>query len=121
MNSDEARIVAVTYRRFLAVDAVALWDPVDDVMCDHLDRLTDDEIAKEADIAYFYHTREGADARCRAVHGPNEKCAVPDVLKSVKALIDHYVRVGGIDSKMRYILQFYVAMDQTQMIVYNLK
>ena len=117
MTVDQVKEVALTYRRFLAIEDERSWSGLDDIMI-ALDPLTDSEIAKEADIANYCHQR--GSARCESTHKDGKTCLVPEIVRAVGYLLDYYVRYQKVDRKMRYILQMYIAMDQFKMIVYDL-
>lgn len=112
MTNDQRRVVVQVYTHFLENESRG-WDGLDDYM-DHLDYLDNDQLHREADMIYSIHVN--GDARCQQEHA-KEKCLIPLLIESVGAILDLYKETGNLHEKNRYVLQYYLAMNQASMIL----
>lgn len=112
MNPDQVKIVVQVYNHLLENEKRG-WDGLDDYI-DYLEYLDNDQLHREVDVLYFYHSR--GPVRCQQNHA-REKCFIPIMIDAVGAIINLYKETGNLHEKNRYILQYYLAMNQAEMIV----
>ncbi len=112
MTEEQRKIVVLVYTHLLDKEDRG-WDGLDDCM-DLLEYLDNDQLHREADVVHSVHSR-GA-VRCQQDHA-KEKCFIPLLVESVGAILELYKETGSLHEKNRYILQYYLAMQQANMIL----
>lgn len=112
MTSEQAKTVVQAYNHLIESEKRG-WDALDDYL-DYLDYLDNDQLHRESDVIYSKHS-VGV-AKCQQDH-PKEKCFIPVMVDAVGAILELYKETGNLHEKNRYILQYYVAMTQADMIV----
>ena len=112
MTHDQKNIVRQAYTHLLSHENRG-WDELDDYV-DYLDYLTNDELHRESDILYSQH--RGVAVKCHQKH-KREECFIPLLIDAVAAILDLYKENGNLHPKNKYILQYYLAMNQANMIV----
>lgn len=112
MNSEQRKVVVSVYNHLLANETRG-WDGLDDYI-EYLDYLTDDQLHRECDVIHEIHSR--GQVKCNVDH-PKEKCFVPIMFDAVTAILELYKETNNLHPKNKYILQYYLAMQQADMIV----
>lgn len=112
MSREQYKTVVQVYFHLLENEKRG-WDGLDDYM-NYLEYLDNDQLHREADVIYAYHKHRGV--RCQEDH-PKEKCLVPLLVDSVGAILDLYKETNNLHQRNRYILEYYLAMNQAEMIL----
>lgn len=112
MSDDQRKVVVQVYTHLMENEARG-WDSLDDFM-DHLDYLDNDQLHREADVIYERHRT--SEVRCQQDHA-REKCFIPLLVDSVGAILELYKETNNLHDKNRYILQYYLAFNQANMII----
>lgn len=112
MTPDQIKIVVQTYNHLLESEKRG-WDGLDDYM-DYLEYLDNDQLYKESNTVYSKHRT--VSVKCNQNHS-KEKCFIPIMVEAVGAILDLYKETENLHEKNRYILQYYLAMNQAQMIL----
>ena len=112
MSKDQVKTVVFVYNRLMENEKRG-WDAIDDYM-DWLEYLDDDQLHREVDVMYEIHGRQ--QVKCSKDHG-KEECLIPMLLEAVGAIIDLYKETGDLHEKNKYILQYYLALTQSDMII----
>lgn len=113
MTPEQRRTVVEVYNHFIESEKRGGWDVLDDYIV-WLEILDDDQLHREADVVYYHHNL--GSVRCREDH-PKDKCFVPILVEAVGAILELYKDNGHLHEKNKYILQYYLAMNQTGMIL----
>jgi hypothetical protein len=116
MSDDQKKVVIQVYNHLLEKESRG-WDGLDDYM-DHLDYLDNDQLHREADVIHSIHAK--GTVRCQQDHA-REKCFIPLLVESAGAILELYKDTGNMHDKNRYILQYYLAMNQASMILMESK
>jgi len=111
MTSDQKELVRQAYSHLIGREDRG-WDSLDDYI-DYLEYLDDDQLSREAGVIYLSHA--GA-VGCGENH-PREECFIPVLVEASAAILDLYAESGSMHEKNKYILQYYLAMNQAGMIV----
>lgn len=112
MTKDQSKTVIQVYNHLLENEKRG-WDGLDDYM-DYLEYLDNDQLHREADVVYMQH-RNGP-VKCKQEHAI-EQCLIPIMVEAVGAILELYKETNNLHDKNRYILQYYLAMNQADMIV----
>lgn len=112
MSQDQKIIVTKVYTHLLSHEKRG-WDELDDYV-DYLDHLTEDELYRESEVLYSQH--QGVAVKCQQQH-KREECFIPLLIEAVGAILDLYRECGNLHIKNKYILQYYLAMNQADMII----
>lgn len=112
MSQEQVKIVVRVYTHLLESESRG-WDELDDYI-EYLEYLDDDQLHREADALYAKHSI--SIVGCNQKH-PKEKCFMPVLLEAVGAILDLYKEKNNLHEKNKYILQYYIAMTQAEMIV----
>lgn len=118
MNSDQAKNVALVYRRFIASEKFGIcggegmWDGLDDYM-DQLEYLDDNQLHREADVVLMGHKQGKPD--CGQNHTQSE-CFISQIVDAVDAILEQYKETGNLHKNNKYILQYYLAISQAGMV-----
>jgi hypothetical protein len=112
MNQEQVRVVAQVYREFLASEENRGWEGIDDYL-ETLQFLDDDQLGREAEVVLIQH-RKGK-AKCDKDH-PESECFVPKIIEAVQAILDLVKETGHLHKNNRYILEYYLAVNQAGMI-----
>ena len=112
MNPDQSKIVIQVYNHLIENEKRG-WDGLDDYM-DYLEYLDNDQLHREADVVYSQHRTRTV--KCQQEHAI-EKCLIPIMVEAVGAILELYKETDSLHDKNRYILQYYLAMNQADMIV----
>lgn len=112
MSPEQVKTVVQVYNHLLENEKRG-WDGLDDYM-DYLEYLDNDQLHREADIVYCNHST--GTVRCQQDHA-REKCFIPIMVEAVGAILELYKETNNLHDKNRYILQYYLAMNQAQMIL----
>jgi hypothetical protein len=112
MNQEQVRVVAQVYRQFLSSEDSRGWEAIDDYL-DTLGYIDDDQIIREAEVVLTYH-RKGK-VRCEKDH-PEAECFAPKVVEAVQAIVELYKEGGQLHRNNRYVLEYYLAVDQAGML-----
>lgn len=113
MISREQRKVVVQVYLHLLENEKRGWDGLDDYM-EYLEYLDSDQLHREADVIYSYH--KGHNVRCHQEHS-KDKCLVPLLVESVGAILELYKETNNLHEKNRYIIEYYLAMNQAGMVL----
>lgn len=114
MTDDQRKNVVAVYTHLLQNESRG-WDGLDDVM-DLLDYLDDDQLHREVDVIWSQHST--GQVKCQQDHA-KEKCFIPLLFDAVGSIIELYKETNNLHEKNRYILQYYLAMNQAQLIVFD--
>lgn len=112
MTTEQRKIVTEVYNHLLESENRG-WDGLDDYI-GFLDYLDNDQLHREADVVYSKH-RLGP-TKCAQDH-TKEKCFIPVLIEAVDAILELYKESGSLHEKNKYILQYYIAMNQAGMIL----
>lgn len=112
MSPDQTKIVIQVYNHLIENEKRG-WDGLDDYM-DYLEYLDNDQLHREVDIIHSQH-KVGL-VRCHQNHA-REKCFIPIMVDAVGSILELYKETGNLHEKNKYILQYYLAMNQANMIV----
>lgn len=112
MTPEQRKVVTQAYNHLLEKEARG-WDGLDDCM-DCLEYLDDDQLHREADVIHAQHTL--GKVRCQQNH-PIEHCFIPMLVDAASAILELYKETSSMHPKNRYILQYYLAMQQVGMII----
>lgn len=112
MDSSQKDAVTIVYNRFMDQEGRG-WDQLDDTL-DLLEYLDDDQLYREASVLYSY--QEHKNPRCPQDHHKS-KCFIPVVIEAVSAILELYQDSPTMHPKNRYILQYYLAISQSEGIV----
>ena len=112
MNPEQRKVVTKVYNHLLESEKRG-WDGLDDYI-DYLEYLSDDQLHREADVIFEIHSR--GRTKCQQDH-PIENCFVPILVEAVSAILELYKETNSMHPKNKYILQYYLAMQQADMIV----
>lgn len=112
MTSDQVKIVSQVYKHLLDRED-RKWDGLDDLM-DIVEYLDDDQLHREADVLYSKHSL--GTVKCEQDHA-REKCFVPIMVEAVGAILELYKETGNLHENNKYILQYYLALQQAGMII----
>lgn len=116
MTPEQVKVVAQVYNRFFDKETEDTWTDVDDYLS-MLEWLDDDQLYREADVIYEAH--KFGKVRCDMDH-PSTECFIPTVVDAVGAILDLYRETSNLHKNNRYILQYYLALCQAQVIVMEL-
>jgi hypothetical protein len=112
MTPEQRKVVTQAYNHLMEKESRG-WDGLDDSMyC--LEYLDDDQLHREADVIHEHHVK--GKVRCQQNH-PIEHCFIPMLVDAATAILDLYKETSSMHPKNRYILQYYLAMQQVGMIV----
>lgn len=89
------------------------WTSLDELL-ELLSFLDDDQLHREADVILFRHSL--GQTRCPIDHPINE-CNVPKIVAGVGFILEFYQETGKMSKSNRYILEYYLALAQSGMIV----
>jgi hypothetical protein len=112
MSPEQRKIVTEVYNHLLESEKRG-WDGLDDYI-NQLEFLSNDQLHREADVVYTYHENEVV--RCSQDHA-QEKCFIPVLVDAVAAILTLYKDKGNMHEKNKYILQYYLAMNQAGLIL----
>lgn len=112
MSKEQVKVVTQAYNHLLKNEERG-WDALDNSI-GFLEYLDDGELIREAQALYLLH-RDSA-VSCTEDH-PKDKCFVPIIIEAVAAILELYEEHPNLHEKNKYIIQYYLAMDQDQMFV----
>ena len=112
MTEEQRKLVVQVYTHLLEKENRG-WDGLDDYLS-YLEYLDDDQIHREADVIYSQH--QNCTVKCPQNHS-TDKCLMPIMVESVGAIIELFKDTGNLHEKNRYILEYYLAMNQSGMIL----
>lgn len=119
MNPDEAKVVAEVFRRFIDGEGVGSdckgtsWDIIDDHL-ENLACLNDEEVHREADIQLYMHNKgkiECGQEFC------NQGCFAQVVVDAASYICELYQDTHNLHKNNRYILEHYLALSHSGMII----
>ena len=115
MTTDQIKTVTQVYTRFMESEVPNQWDALDDLLS-LLESLTDKEIYVEAEIVRKKHIK-GA-ISCKSIHAVgSEDCLAPKISEAGQAICELYAETGELHKNNRYILSYFIALDQVGMFV----
>lgn len=112
MTPEQRRAVVEVYNHFLESEKRG-WDMLDDYIV-YLDFLDNDQLHREADVVYYQHGL--GKVRCPQNHS-RDKCLMPILLEAVGGILELYKENNSLHANNKYILQYYLAMNQSGMIL----
>lgn len=112
MSPQDVKNVERVYEHLLARENRG-WDGLDDSL-DLLEYLEDDQLYRESEVALLAHS--SGNVRCSVDH-KNEECFIPLIVQAAAAIVALYKDTNDLDIKNKYILQYYLAMNEAEMIV----
>lgn len=116
MTQDQVKIVTRVYNKFFESETSSSWTEIDHYLS-LLEFIDDDQLFRESDVLYSAHNR--GIPTCDLNH-PREECFIPIIMDAVKAILDLYKETNYLHKNNRYILQYYLALSQAQMILVDL-
>ena len=114
MTPEQRKVVSSAYSHLMEKEARG-WDGLDDCM-EYLAYLDDDQLHREADVIHSQHSH--GKVRCQQDH-PIEHCFIPMLVDAVAAILELYKETNYMHPKNRYVLQYYLSMQQVGMIIYD--
>lgn len=90
------------------------WSDLDEHMY-RLAWLKDPEIITECEILLLKQVK--GNPRCPHEH-KNTECFVPVILEAVYVILTNYHNVRSLDSKHRYVLEYYLSLSHCETILY---
>jgi hypothetical protein len=114
MTPEQRKTVTRAYNHLMEREARG-WDGLDDYI-DYLEYLDDDQLHREADAIYAEHAK--GKVRCLQEH-PIENCFIPMLVDAAGAIIELYKETNSMHAKNKYIIQYYLAMQQAGIILYD--
>lgn len=112
MSPEQRKAVSEVFNHLLESEKRG-WDELDDYI-QMLEFLDNDQLHREADVIFEKHSR--SDVRCIQNHS-KEKCFIPVLVEAVGAILEVYKENGHLHERNKYILQYYLAMNQTGLIL----
>jgi hypothetical protein len=115
MTPEESAVVKTVYARFIDSEGGELdhsWTGLDDSL-ELFGWLSDIEIVREAGLKVEVHSY--GEFSCSNDH-EKEFCFAPFILESVEAILNLYEKTGELHENNRYILQYYCALSEMNMI-----
>jgi len=112
LNPDQSKIVSKSYLHLLSSERGG-WSDIDEYLL-LLDYLEDDQLFREASVLYDRH--KNSVVSCTEDH-PREACFVPLLVESSQYIIELFEETHNLHPKNRYILSYYLALDQAGMIL----
>jgi hypothetical protein len=112
MTPEQTKNVVFVYNHLIDKENRG-WDALDDYI-QTLEYLGDEELCIEVEIAYAYH--DGFQVKCEQTH-TKEQCFIPLLVEAVCSIVELYKKTGDMHQKNKYILHYYLAMDQAKMIL----
>lgn len=101
----------IVYNKFLKAESDT-WDSLDDYLS-MLEYMSNEELYTEADLVYSKHKNKNL--TCDQEH-PGQECFVPVLVDVCGEIIGFYSYSGILEEKEKYILQYYIALDQARFI-----
>lgn len=111
MTPEQVKNVTHVYNKFMNSEKRG-WDELDNCL-ELLEFIDDDQLHREASVMYDKH-RHGAS--CHVDH-PESDCFVPHIIEAISAILELYMDTGNMHKNNRYILQYYLALSQAEMIL----
>lgn len=112
MTPEQVKIVVQAYNHLLENEKRG-WDGLDEFIL-LLEFMTNDELCREVDVLHEYHSY--GNVKCDIEH-VKEKCFVPLLVEAVDAILELYKETGELHPKNQYILHYYLAMCNCNMII----
>lgn len=112
MTPEQKKVVSKAYDHLLKSEKRG-WDSLDDYI-DCLEYLEDGQLLREADV--IYSTHKNVKVKCGEEHG-KEKCFIPLLVESIGYILDLYLDSEDLHVKDKYILQYYLAINEAGMIL----
>jgi hypothetical protein len=114
LNPDQRKIVSRTYEHLIEKERNR-WDFIDDYIL-LLEYLDDEQLCKEAEIAYENHKH--GDIGCSENHS-KDKCFVPLLVESIGYILALYQETKNLPVKNQYILHYYLSLTHAKLIIVN--
>ncbi len=112
MSREQYKVVVQVYLHLLDNEKRG-WDGLDDYM-NYLEYLDNDQIHRESDVIYSYH--KNVKVRCEDKHAESQ-CLLPLMVECVGVILELYKETNNLHQKNRYILEYYLSMNQAGMIL----
>ena len=109
ITNDQANTINRDYRHLLKHENRG-WDGLDDYI-GYLEYLDDDQLHREADVIFAFHSK--VNVKCTQDH-PKEQCFIPILVEAAGAILEYYKDVGKLSERHKYILQYYLSMEQAR-------
>lgn len=111
MSREQSDTVKMVYARFIDSESEG-WTRIDDAieLCSYL---SDSELVMEATLKFERHCK--GTFRCEQNH-QQIHCFAPFILDAVEAILNIYVNNEELHEKNKYILTYYIAMSELNMI-----
>jgi hypothetical protein len=104
--------IDLVYNKILQYEK-AQWGPHDDQLA-CLDWLTNDELYRESEL--LFERQRKLNPRCLLDH-PISECMIPTLFIAVSTILSLYRDTNELLDKYRYILKYYLLMNQCGFIV----
>jgi hypothetical protein len=111
LSKEESEVVTVVFNRFLESEE-STWTEIDENI-DFISYLNDSELVKECQVKYDSHCV--GTFRCNQEH-EQQYCFAPFILEAVEVILDLYERCGELHPNHYYILSYYLALSEMNMI-----
>lgn len=112
MSQEQIKSVTTAYNHLMESEKRG-WDILDELIT-YLGYLDDNQLQIEARIVYEKYN--GSPVKCSQDH-PKDKCFIPVLIDAVGAILELYKETKNLHGKNKYILQYYLAIEQSGMIV----
>lgn len=113
MTAEQRDTVVQVYKHLLNNESRG-WDGLDDYI-DFLEYLDNDQLYREADALYSSKHKDKK-VKCKEIHDPSE-CFIPLLVNAARYIIEWYKEQGSLHNINKYILQYYLAINQSDMIL----
>lgn len=117
MTKEQSNTVTLVFNKFFNDENDESWSEIDHYLS-LLDFIDDDQLYREADVLYSIHTR--GEPMCEVDH-PREECFIPLIIEAVGAILELYRETGNLHKNNKYILEYYLALTQAQIILVDSK
>jgi hypothetical protein len=112
LSPDQRKNITTVYNHLMKMEARG-WDGLDDYMA-LLEYLDDDQLHREADV--IFSQLSNGNLRCEQDH-TQDKCFIPLIHEATACILELYKDTNYMHINNRYILCYYLAMQQAGMIV----
>lgn len=109
MDYKDLQNINDVYHRLMEKESIE-WDELDTYL-EILDYLSDDELYRECEV--FSANKEIICNNCSS----KERCSIPMIVRASRSIILDYMDSNTLSPKNKYILQYYLALNQSGIII----
>jgi hypothetical protein len=117
LTPDQAKNVSDVYRR-LEKSEERGWDPIDDTLY-ILDFLSDHELVIETEILILKHKKGSLGCLAEHEKHPQSECYSNKIMEAAENIVELYKSNSYLPEKSKYILQYYLALTQQELITFK--